>query len=287
MAVLEAGGLTAAGKRVGRTQPAVTHQLRRLEDALGRRVFEADHRRLQLTRDGEVLLEHARSLLRLNDEVRAHFSGPEVEGQVALGVPDLYAAYLLPEILRGFASAYPRVEVALRCTRSVHLHAALEAGEIDLALVTRQPEITGGEVVRREPLVWVSGPAGRPELEPVLPLAVLPAGSVYRQRGLQALGEAGRKWRIMSVCDSIAGLQATVFAGLSVAVFPSCAVIPGVRRLGPHEGMPPLPALDLTLHGKTGGPTGAARHLAGYIAAKLHDVIPFQPFRRAQQGGSA
>ena len=258
---------------------ALAHALKRLENALGRPILRADHRHLTLTRDGEVLLEYARTLLRLNDEVRAHFSGPEVEGPVALGVPDLYAAYLLPEILGSFSRAYPRVAIELRCTRSVHLHAALEHGEVDVAIVTRQPEFGGGEVVRREPLVWVSGPVERPEAEDIVPLAVLPPGSIYRQRGLQALGEAQRKWRITSVCDSIAGLQAAVFAGLAVSILPRCAVTPGMRRLGPQEGLPALPALDLVLHRRPSGVTEAAERLAEYVAAKLRDVVPFRPAR--------
>lgn len=276
VAIVETGGMTAAGRRVGRTQPAITHQMKRFEAALGRPLFGSDRRHLTLTRDGEVLLDYARALLRLNDEARACFDAPEVEGRVVLGTPDLYAAYLLPEILERFSRAYARVRIELRCRRSVHLHAALQADEIDVAILTEQVEFKGGEVVRREPLVWVAGPSGAPEAEPVLPLALLPAGSVYRQRALEALGAAGRRWSITSVGDSIAGLQAAVLAGLAVSVFPRCAVSAGMRLLGPAENLPPLPALDLVLHRRTQGLPEAAEHLARYIAANFAGVAPYR-----------
>ena len=266
--IVDTGGLTSAGRRVGRSQPAITHQIRRLEDGLGRPVFGCDRRRLTLTRDGEALLEYARAMLRLNDEVRNRFSAPDVAGHVTLGTPDLYAAYLLPEVLADFSRSFPNVEIQLRCTRSIHLHAALEREELDIALMTNQPELKGGEIIRHEPIVWVAGTRGEPELANPLPLAMLPQGSVYRHIALEALGAAGRQWSIRSICDSIAGLQAAVFAGLAVAVFPRCAVVAGVRCVGKSEGLPTLPPIELVLHRKR-SVSAAAEQLARYIAREL------------------
>ena len=176
VAIVDTGGLTSAGRKVGRTQPAITHQIRRLEDAIGRTLFDDNRRKLSLTHDGEVLLEFARAMLRLNDEARSRFAAPDIAGHVTVGTPDLYAPYILPEVLESFSRSHPSVEIQLRCTRSIHLHAALERGEIDIALMTNQPEFRRGELVRREPLVWVAGIGGGPELRKPLPLAVLPAG---------------------------------------------------------------------------------------------------------------
>jgi DNA-binding transcriptional LysR family regulator len=277
VAIVDTGGLTSAGRLVGRTQPAITHQIKRLEDSLGRPLFGHDRRHLTLTCEGEMLLQYARALLALNDEARACFSAPRIEGRVTLGTPDLYAAYLLPEILRRFSRAYPRVEIELRCTRSVHLYAALQQNELDLALMTNQADFRGGgEVLRREPLAWVAGPEGEPEMEPTLPLAVLPAGSVYRQRALEGLAQVGRRWSVVSISDSIAGLQAAVFAGLAVSVFPDCAVSSSMRRLGEAEGLPSLPPVELVLYRKPKGVSEAAEHLAQYMASELDGIGPYR-----------
>ena len=271
VAIVDTGGLTSAGKKVGRTQPAITHQIKRLEDGIGRTLFDSNRRQLSLTRDGEVFLEFARAILRLNDEARVRFSVPDIAGHVTLGTPDLYASYLLPEVLENFSRAHPNVEIELRCTRSVHLHAALERNEIDIALMTNQPDFRRGELVRREPLVWVAGGGGEPENRKPLPLAVLPSGSVYRHHALEALGNAGMQWSIRSICDSIAGLQAAVFAGLAVSVFPKCAVVPGVRCLDEAAGFPKLPPIDLVLHRKKHDVSDAAEQLAQFIARELSD----------------
>lgn len=276
VAIVDTGGLTSAGKKVGRTQPAVTHQIKRLEEGLGRTLFDSNRRQLSLTRDGEVLLEFARTMLRLNDEAIERFAVPDISGRVVLGTPDLYASYLLPEVLENFSRSHPNVEIQLRCTRSIHLHAALERDEIDIALMTRQPEFRSGELVRREPLVWVASSGSEPELRKPLPLAVLPQGSVYRQHALEALGAAGLQWSIRSVCDSIAGLQAAVLAGLAVSVFPRCAVVPGIRCLDDGDGLPKLAQIELVLFRKKQGVSDAAEQLAQYIAGELGEpsLIP-------------
>jgi DNA-binding transcriptional LysR family regulator len=271
VAIVDTGGLTSAGRKVGRTQPAITHQIRRLEELIGRTLFDDNRRKLSLTHDGEVLLEFARTMLRINDEARSRFSTPDIAGHVTLGTPDLYAPYILPEVLANFSRSHPNVEIQLRCTRSVHLHAALERNEIDIALMTNQPEFRRGELVRREPLVWVAAIGSTPESRKPLPLAVLPQGSVYRHHALEALGAAGLQWSIRSVCDSIAGLRAAVFAGLAVSVFPLCAVGSSIRRLGEEDGLPPLPPIELVMHRKGQGISDAAEQLAQYIIRSLGD----------------
>jgi DNA-binding transcriptional LysR family regulator len=215
--------------------------------------------------------------LRLNDEARGRFSTPDIAGHVILGTPDLYASYLLPEVLDNFSRAHPQVEIQLRCTRSVHLNAALERDELDIALMTNQPEFRRGELVRREPLVWVAGLRSQPELRKPLPLAVLPQGSVYRHHALEALGAAGVKWSIRSVSDSIAGLQAAVLAGLAVSVFPQCAMVPGLRCLDEDDGLPKLPPIELVLHRKNHDLSDAAEQLAQYIARELSDPVLAPP----------
>jgi DNA-binding transcriptional LysR family regulator len=273
VAVIDTGSITLAGRQVGRTQPAITNQMHRLEKALGKPLFESDRRRLTLTAEGEMLLAYARKLLGLNDEIRDRFHAPSISGHVRLGVPDLYAAFLLPVVLAGFAHAYPEVEIEMRCSRSIHLYAALEREEIDIALTTRQPEFGNGQIVREEPLIWVAARDIPVETRPILPLALLPAGSLYRQHALEALGGVGRSWAITAVSDSIAGLQAAVYAGLAVSIFPLCALTDQVRRLGQAEGLPELPALEIMLLRKPSAVSPAVDRLAEYIMTELSNPL--------------
>jgi DNA-binding transcriptional LysR family regulator len=272
VAIVDTGGLTSAGRKVGRTQPAISQQIDRLEEIVGRSLF-TDRRKLDLTRDGDVMLSFARAMLRLNDEARSRFTAPAVTGHVILGTPDLYASFILPQVLGNFSRAHPHVEIELRCTRSVHLQAALERGEIDIALTTNRPEFPRGEFVRKEPLIWVAGLDASPELRRPLPLAVLPKGSVYRNNALEALGQTNLSWSIRSVCDSIAGLQAAVFAGLAVSVFPRCAIDARLRCLSGEDGLPELPGVDLVMQRKSGGLSEAAEQLARFVVSALGSPI--------------
>jgi DNA-binding transcriptional LysR family regulator len=269
VAVVETRSLTAAGKRIGRTQSAVSQQIQKLEYVTGKELFGRDRRRLVLTQNGELLLQYARAILRLNDEAKARLSTPEIKGQVRFGTPDLYAAYLLPSVLANFARAYPRVDIEFRCALSVSLHAALAQDELDLALVTGRPsDNKGGQFVRREQLVWVAAPDARPEGEEIVPLAMLPPGALYRNLALEALNGT-RKWRIVCTSESIAGLQAAVFAGLAVSVVSRCAVVPGMRILSTAEGMPLLPTINLMLHRGANSDLPAVARLADYVVEQI------------------
>lgn len=267
--VVETGSVTEAARRVGRTQPAVTLQIRRLEEQIGKPLFEPGARRPVLTTDGNILLGYARAMLRMHDEVWRRFQTRRIEGRVVLGTPDLYAAYLLPQILSGFRAIYPGVEVDLRCALSRTLMGALDAKEIDIALVTGMPGIRAGEFVRKEQLVWVSGDDHHAYNENPVPLALLPPGNIYRDAALEALDRIGRPWRLACISESISGLQAAVFSGFAVSVVAKSALVPGMRVIGRSECFPELPEIDLVMHRSPGRQSVSAECLADFVVASL------------------
>jgi DNA-binding transcriptional LysR family regulator len=269
VAVVDTGSLTAAAKRVGRSQPAITHQLKRLESGLNRQLFTSNRR--TLTRDGEILLGYARKLINLNEELRSRFSAPGLAGHVTIGIPDLYAAFLLPQILGRFARAHPGVEIELRCMRSIHLYDALLKNEIDIAVLTSQPFFVEPEVVRLEPLVWVASPDAYPEQNVRVPLALLPPGSVLRQRAIDALTAAGISWTIVSMSESISGIKAAILAGLAISVLPKCSVNGELRVLTTRDGFPQLGPVELVVQQRVDGVQAPAATLAKFIATELRN----------------
>ena len=107
ISVVDTGSITETARRLGRTQPAISLQIQRLEDITGKVLFAHEGRRMALTPDGDMVLAYAKSILRLHDELLSRLSSPEVHGHVVLGTPDLYAAYMLPSILSVFKEALP------------------------------------------------------------------------------------------------------------------------------------------------------------------------------------
>lgn len=244
--VVDAGSLSAAAPLVHRSQSAVSTQLQKLEDALGRPVLTRGPRHLALTPAGQELLGYARRILELHGEALQALRGPQLSGRVRLGVPDDYAASYLTPVLKNFASRHAGVEIALFCEQSTALIPRLARGELDLALVSRD-KASRGTLLFHEPLVWVGAAAFEVWRRDPLPIAVYEAGSQARQGTLAALARARRAHRIVYNSSSLAGQLAAVESGLAVAVLTRCCVPPGLQILGEKQGLPPLPEMQVAL----------------------------------------
>src|SRR5919197_2942878 len=134
IAIVETGSFTKAAEVVHKTQSAVSMQMKRLEERLGKPIFARDGRFSKLTEDGERLLDYARRIIKLNMEALAAFSDAELSGRVRLGVPDDYADRYLPEIMARFSRAYPGAELTVVCAPSIDLVGQIDTGDIDLAI---------------------------------------------------------------------------------------------------------------------------------------------------------
>jgi len=274
VAIVDNGGFTRAAERVGRTQSTVSLQIKKLEDGLGRRVFEREPGRdLLLTPDGEVLLTYARQMLRLGDEARARLMEPDAEGRVRLGTPEDFATAHLPDVIARFARAHPRVALEVNCDFTVNLLDAFSKGHYDLVLFKREPQGPGGGVgVWRELLVWAASPRLLLAEGGALPLVLAPVPDVYRKRALASLDAVGRSWRIVYTSPSLNGLLAAVKAGLGVTVLPREMVPPGFMLLGAEQGLPPLPDAEIVLYRAPGALSRAAELLAEHIVHSLENA---------------
>src|ERR671913_2366624 len=137
VAIADTGSFTKAAEVVHKTQSAVSMQMKRLEERVGRPVFERDGRASKLTEDGERLLDYARRIVRLNTECVASFNEADLTGRVRLGLPDDYADCYLPEILARFARSNPRAEVTVVCEPTPNLVDRIQAGDLDLGIITQ------------------------------------------------------------------------------------------------------------------------------------------------------
>lgn len=282
--LVQTGSFSETSRRLGRTQPAVSLQLNRLEESTGAPLFTKVGRKLVLTDHGELVLGYARTIMGLQDELRARLAAPKLDGTVVLGMPDLYAAYLLPGILADFRSACPNVDVELKCALSAKLMASVARAEIDLAIVTGMPAFKIGQLVAQEELVWVTSARGAAHLDNPVPLAMLPPGNIFRDYGLAALESVGRIWRMSCISESLSGIQAAVLAGIAVAVVGKSSVLPGMRILGRADTFPTLPKVDLVLYrsARSANPVAEAlasvivRHFAGSPLALAARIMPTQ-----------
>jgi DNA-binding transcriptional LysR family regulator len=266
--VAETGGFTAASQRLGRTQSAVSVRIQDLESQLGHRLLERSRRGVTPTDAGERLIAHARRLLAIEREALADLAGDRASGRLRIGIPDDYVdAYLRPLIAR-FAAEHPKVELELRCDLSKRIEPALAAGEFDLAVVTQDPNRPVGEVVRREPVVWVAARGHRPELQETLPLALFSEGCRVRPRVLAALAREGKTHRLVFSCSHTSGMLSAVEAGFCITAITESAIPPSLRRLGVADGLPPLFELSVGLI-MAPQPSLAARRFADALREEM------------------
>jgi DNA-binding transcriptional LysR family regulator len=217
-----------------------------------------------LTPDGEGLLPHVRALLRLNDEIVAGVSA-DVEGEVRLGAPEDFATVHLPQILAEFARSHRKVTLSVSCDLTLNLLDRLRGGELDLALVKREP--LGPDVgirVWREPLVWAAADPGVAAAE-TLPLVLAPSPCIYRKRAIATLQKAKRPFWVTYASPSLAGLHAALRAGLGVSVLPREMTPPDLVVLGPEAGLPALPETEIALMNASAAVPRAAEALAEFI----------------------
>jgi DNA-binding transcriptional LysR family regulator len=243
--VADTGALSRAAERVGRSQGAVSMQMRRLEDIVGQTLLNRTGRGVVVTIHGERLLGHARRILSTHDDALAELSGRSLAGTLRFGCPDDYAGVFLPALLREFAQLHPHAKIEVVCASSPRLLGQLERNALDLALVST-PDETAPGVLRVEDLVWVGQKNGSPGLPVPLRLALGDPDALDYISAVASLDRAKRAYEISYSSDSLSGLLAVARSGQAIAVLTKAAVPSDLRILMPG-GLPALPRIGWIL----------------------------------------
>ncbi|MCB1349759.1 MAG: LysR family transcriptional regulator [Maritimibacter sp.] len=240
--VAEAGGVTRAAGLLHLTQSAVSMQLKRLEEALGRQLLERAGRGVVLTADGEKLLGYARRILALNDEVWSRFTDAAFEGEVVLGVPHDVVYPALPPVLQRFHADYPRMKVTLVSSYTEALKRMFARGEADVILTTEDEVEAGGRTLATVPLIWVGAIGGTAWRTRPLRLA-FERRNIFRAGVEAALDAADVPWEMAVTSEMSRTIEASVSADLAVHAVPE-GTVPEVMEQIDHGGA--LPELGVT-----------------------------------------
>ncbi|WP_189479033.1 LysR substrate-binding domain-containing protein [Mesorhizobium sp. M1E.F.Ca.ET.063.01.1.1] len=260
--------MTAAANALNLTQGAVSQQIKRLEEVLGQSLFERGRRGLRLTRCGERLLDRAKRLLQLNDEIIAEMGGKAVAGRVRIGVPYDLVGTLLQPVLKTYAEAHPQVEISLVCASSPELAAALAAGTIDLAVIEERAGPTAGECLAVDRLVWVGARGGSARLKRPLPVSMVAGTCAFRPAVLAALGTHGLDWRTVFENGNIDATTATVRSDLAVTTW-LASTVPADLDILSDADLPALPNFSVNLHLPKHAIAPAAEAFAAHIREGL------------------
>ena len=271
VAIARNGSFSRAAQSVHRTPSAVSMQMKRLEEIVGRPLFAKDGRSVVFTEAGDDLLGYARRILRLNDEALARFRCADTAGVVRLGTPDDYATRFLPRILSRFAASHPLVQVDVDCRPSSELVQRLENGAVDIALVSAGLGCNipaTGTIVHRERLVWAGVRYGDAHSRRPLPLAVSGMGCSWRTKAAETLDHVGIAYRVAYSSQHYVGQIAAVLADLAVAPLPR-SVIEGELTPIDERVLPSIGHYEIQMMRAARAIGPAVDALAGHIVSSF------------------
>lgn len=247
MVVAETRNFTRTGKRINKSQSAVSMQIKRLTETVGKPLIEMEGKQIRLSPMGELVLEQARKILSVHDAAMTAISQSELKGRVRLGAPEDYCSHFVPQILAGFARDYPDIRVDVICRPSLDLYGDLLQGKLDLAVCTALD--FKGEKVFQESIAWIA--CNKKEIleKGSLPLAVYSHDCLYRKWAMEALEKINRPFHVAYMSPSISGILAAVRSGLAVAPVAQSVAGKDFQKIGPEDGFPLLPTADVCLYG--------------------------------------
>ncbi len=246
IALSQAKNFTKTGIQVNLSQSAVSMQIKRLENEVGKKLFDRIGKTVKLTAEGSVLINYAMRIVKEHDEAVAALSKPNMEGHIRFGSPEHYTAGVLPGLLAHFARSYPDVTVEMRCENSDVIKDCVDNGALDLGICTQLSQ--GGQVIAHDPVVWVAEPKFVMQKHKPLSLATFEEDCIFRIWALEALEKAGIEYRIVYVSRSISGLLDAVKSGFAIAPIIKSNVSSDLKIVGIEDGLPVLPVSNIALH---------------------------------------
>ena len=264
VAVSDAGGVTRAAAQLNLTQSAVSMQLKRLEELLGQSLLDRSQRTVTLTAQGEQLLGYARKMLDLNDEAWGRMTNQAFEGEITLGVPGDIMHPHVPRIMQRFAQAYPRVRVMLQSEHTIDLKHKFERAELDLILTTEAEVDPGGEMLVKQPLVWVGAENGQAWRGRPLRFGST-SRCLFRRPAIEALERAGLPWELAIDSVSCSTVEVSVIADLAVFVQLAGSIPAGCEEIRHGGTLPELPDYLINLYLTDGPRRALAERLAGFV----------------------
>jgi LysR family transcriptional regulator, low CO2-responsive transcriptional regulator len=237
---------TLAAEKLYRTQPAISTQVRMLEEELGERLFDRIGKKVCLTQAGEILLTYAERLLRLHDEAKLAITelNTSPKGRILIGANEATCIYVLPPIFTLFKEKYPEVQISIYRNFSKKVVDKILDNQLDFGIVTLPVADRDLNVmpIAEDELWLITCPThplasrGAINLNEIVPFPMIfhKAGTT-RERLMKHFGKAWDKLNISIELASIETIKKFVSIGMGVAIVPKSYVFneseQGVLRL--------------------------------------------------------
>jgi DNA-binding transcriptional LysR family regulator len=246
VAVVESRGFTRAAEELGRTQPTISLQVKRLEELVEAPLFRKGGR-FELSPVGEVCLDYGKRLLRLHDDMLDELGRNNPNEVIRIGVPSEFASILAPRLneLRVDAQTPTIFEVIVDSSQA--LSAAFRQNALDVAFVVGTGESEPHRIEQwRGQLRWFGGTLENESNDRPLPLVLPPQGSPLHEAATGALRAQQRRFEVVCTCSDFAVLAAAVATGLGVTPMID-GLAPEGLEASSDKSLPALPEVTLLL----------------------------------------
>jgi DNA-binding transcriptional LysR family regulator len=246
VAVVEARGFTRAAEELGRTQPTISLQVKRLEELVEAPLFKKGGR-FELSPIGEVCFDYGKRLLRLHDDMLDELGRNNPNDAMRIGMPSEFAPILAPRLneLRANAEVATAFEVIVDSSQA--LSAAFRQNTLDVAFIIGTGESEPNRIEQwRGQLRWFGRtPEDEQDGQP-LALVLPPQGWPFHEAAIGALRAQEKRFEVVCTCSNFAVLAAAAAAGLGVTPMID-GLAPEGLEVSSDKRLPPLPEVMLLL----------------------------------------
>lgn len=271
VAVVDLRSFTKAAQSLGVTQPAVSAQIKRLQGLLGSELLDKSAPGVTLTSAGHLVVNYARRLLSINDQILDLAGQRQGSQTVRIGATGDFTAAAISRGLSSMRARRPDLRYSVLCDHLDPLLKGLREGELDLVVwVSATAPTQEARYCWNEDLVWVRASAASVPQDGAVQLVSYGEQCLFTRSALSAIGNIGRECEMTFIGSSIAGIGAAVAAGLGVTPLPrNCVDFPGVE-IWDDAPLPKLPAVFSGIFIREGGDADDREQIADAIAAALH-----------------
>jgi DNA-binding transcriptional LysR family regulator len=274
IAVIDLRSFTRAAQSLGVTQPAVSAQIKRLQMMLGVDLFDKSAPGVTLTANGEVIVNYARRMLALNDQMLDATTHGGATARLRVGIAVDYFEGAVLDVLAAFRVQHPELRMQIFAAHSAALLRELRRGDYDLVVAGSESEQPDSEQRRwLEPSAWGAASPIIADGDGPVPLLVIGESSLSRRLSVAALEQAGVDYEIVYVGGSFAGLVQAAKAGLGVVCWARRLLREaGISVIENSRKLPSVPAVCGGVYVRDGAPFAALDGLADAIAARVKGI---------------
>lgn len=268
--VVDLRSFTRAARSLGVTQPAISAQVKRLQTLLGYDLMDKSAPGVSLTPHGSAVVEHARRMLAVNDEIVHLGRGRKPAKTLRIGIPSDYSGQRISPTLARFRMRWPDVRFVVSTGTSDDLLSDIQQGSLDIALAVTitEPPFAPHHAWKRK-TVWVHSAATKIDPEGPVPLVCYGEDCACQRLAVAALRESGRDCDFVYTTRSLVSLAAAVKDGFGVLVMPRGRALQNGLEIWEDAPLPKLPEIHCGLFVHEGGNRAACLELADYLAADL------------------